>query len=82
MRQLIETLKMLEGEEVRIYTEHDLFGKQRIEMEFEPETEIGVGFRCGEQAIYIDKDDLVDYAIGDNYIVLSGRMMHITIQII
>ena len=77
--KIVEVLNETLGQEVKIYTDHKLFGKQQIEMEFEPETELGVGFRCREQAIYIDENDIVGYAINDNEIIIDGVLMSIHI---
>lgn len=79
MRELIEVLNTLKGKYVNIYTSHKLFGPQHVEMEFEPETEVGIGFRCRDQVIYIDKEDIVDYQIDDNVVTITGKMMHIRV---
>ena len=64
---------------VDIHTEHNLFGKQHIQMKFVPETEIGLGFRCKEQIIYIDNDNLVDYYVENDKVIINGKMMSIKI---
>lgn len=64
---------------VDIHTEHKLFGKQHIQMKFVPETEIGLGFRCNEQIIYIDNDNLVDYYVENDKVIINGKMMSIKI---
>ena len=79
MRQLIKALKEIEGANVDIHTEHKLFGKQHIQMKFVPETEIGLGFRCKEQIIYIDNDNLVDYYVENDKAIINGKMMSIKI---
>lgn len=79
MRQVIEALKETTGANVNIYTEHVLFGKQHIKIKFQPETEIGLGFYCKDQIIYIDHNDVVGYDITNNKIVINGKMMHIII---
>ena len=79
MREIIEALNEIMGQEVKIYTDHKLFGKQQIEMNFEPEIELGVGFRCKGQAIYIDENDIVGYTINENDIVINGTLMSIRI---
>ena len=79
MRQLIKALKEIEGANVDIYTEHKLFGKQHIQMKFVPEIEIGLGFRCREQIIYIDNDDFVDYYVENDKVIINGEMMSIKI---
>lgn len=75
MREIIEALNEIMGQEVKIYTDHKLFGKQQIEMPFVPETEMGLGFRCRDQVIYIDKNDIVGCKIDDNNIVIDGSLM-------
>jgi hypothetical protein len=79
MRQLIDALKEIEGENTDIYTEHKLFDKQHIQMKFVPETEAGWGFRVYGQAIYIDKDDVVSYEVDDGRIIINGNRMTIKI---
>ena len=77
--KIVEALKEIVGQEVKIYTEHKLFGRQQIEIEFEPETELGIGFRCKDQSIYIDENDIVGYEIDENEIVIDGTLMSIHI---
>lgn len=79
MRQLIDALKEIKGENVDIYTSHKLFGEQHIQMKFVPETEAGWGFRVRGQAIYIDKDDVVSYEVGNGDVIINGNMMTIKI---
>jgi hypothetical protein len=79
MRQLIDALKEIEGENTDIYTNHKLFGRQHIQMKFVPETEAGWGFRVCGQVIYIDKDDVVSYDVCDGKVVINGNMMTIKI---
>lgn len=79
MRQIIEALKEIKNTDVNIYTDHKIFGKQHVAIKFEPEVEIGLGFHCKEQIIYIDKEDIVDYYIEDDKIVINGTLMSITI---
>ena len=79
MRQLIDALKEIKGEIADIYTEHKLFEGQHIQMKFVPETEVGFGFRVHEQAIYIDKDDVISYEVDDGRIAINGSRMTIKI---
>lgn len=79
MREIIEALQALKGKDVDIYTAHALFGKQHLQMKLEPETSMGVGFRCKEQAIYIKYDDIVNYQIDDKGIIINGNLMRIII---
>lgn len=79
MRQLIDALRETQGQDVKIYTKHKLFGSQRLETKFKPVTENGIGFHYKEQVIYIDSSDIVDYCIEDDKIVINGKMMSMTI---
>ena len=79
MRQLIDALKEIEGENTDIYTSHKLFGGQHIQMKFVPEIEAGWGFRVRGQAIYINKDEVVSYEVGNRDIIINGNMMTIKI---
>ena len=81
MRQrIVEELNKIKGQGVKIYIDHKLFGKQHIEMAFDPETELGVGFRCKNQSIYINENDIINYEINDNSIVVNGELMCIRIE--
>lgn len=79
MRQLIDALREIQGQDVKIYTKHKLFGDQHLRTKFKPEVEVGIGFHYKEQVIYIDSGEIVDYCIGDGKIVISGEMMSMTI---
>jgi hypothetical protein len=79
MRQLIDALREIQGQDVNIYTKHKLFGDQRLRTKFKPEIEMGIGFHYKEQAIYIDKSEIVDYCIEDDKIVINGEMMSMAI---
>lgn len=81
MITLINALKNIEGRQVKISTEHQLFGSQSVCMEYKPETEIGFGFHCKDQVIYIDKDDVVSYSITDNEITIDGSLMHMRVTV-
>lgn len=79
MIKLKETLEEMRGEYVEIYTKHRFFGSQHIQMKFDPATEIGYGFHCKGQTIYIREDEIVDYVVGDNEIIINGKDMEIKI---
>jgi hypothetical protein len=79
MRQIVEALKEMSGNDVNIYTKHRLFGEQHIQMQFAPEVHLGLGFRCGEQSIYIDCEDIVDYSIASKHLIINGKMMSIKV---
>lgn len=74
-----EALEEMRGEYVDIYTKHRFFGSQHIQMKFDPETEIGYGFYCKGQTIYICEDEIVSYIIEDNEIIIKGKDMEIKI---
>ena len=82
MITIIDALKNMEGKQVSISTEHKLFGNQNISMVFEPETEIGLGFHCKNQVIYIDKEDARFYDITKDEICIEGELMRIVIKLI
>ena len=79
MRQVIEALYKIKGKQVNVYTNHRLFGSQCVNMIFDPETELGLGFKCKGQSIYVDMDDVINCHIYDNEIVINGELMSITI---
>ena len=79
MREIIEALHGIKGKRVNVYTNHKLFGSQCINMVFDPETELGLGFKCNRQSVYVDIDDVVDWCIDNNKVAINGNMMSITI---
>lgn len=79
MRQLIEALSEIKGQDVNIYTEHKIFGVQHLKVKFEPEIEVGFGFHYKEQVIYIGYDEIIDYSIREEKIIINGDMMKISI---
>lgn len=81
MRRIVEALNKINGQVADIFIEHRIFGKQHVTVIFKPETEIGLGFHCKEQIIYIDKTDLIDYEISDTSVVINGNMMKLKIVI-
>lgn len=82
MVNLKEALEQMRGEYVDIYTKHRLFDDQHIRMKFDPETEIGFGFHCKGQTIYIRDDDIIEYEIqysSDCKVIINGNDMTIKI---
>ena len=79
MRQIIDALKDLKGKYVDVYIEHKIFGNQHIKVEFDPEIEKGLGFRCKDQVIYVDKGEYVNGYVKDDIIFINGTLMSITI---
>ena len=79
MREIIEALNGLKGKQVDIYTEHLLYGKQHIEMAFEPEVCPGLGFKCGEQAIYVKHDEIIYGYATENEVYIGGELMSVKI---
>ena len=81
MRQrIVEELNKIKGQDVKIYIDHKLFGKQQIKMVFDPETELGIGFRCKNQSIYINEADIVDCEINEYSVIINGDLMCIRIE--
>ena len=76
MRQALNELK---GKFVDIYTGHILFGDQHLQMQFDPETELGFGFRCRGQAIYIKEDEIVNCYAEEKEIFIESKLMYIKI---
>ena len=68
-------------QQLPFFTEHQLFGEQSICLKFKPETEIGIGFYCKDQIIYIDKGDVMNYNITNNTIIINGKSMRMKIVI-
>lgn len=81
MEELKEALENMRGKCVDIRTRHRFFGDQNIQMRFEPEIELGYGFCCRGQRIYIRKDELTTYSIKDNDIIIFGDNMEIDIKV-
>lgn len=80
MIDLTDAVEKMRGEYVNIYTKHRFFGSQHIQMKFDPETEIGYGFNCKGQTIYIKKNNIIGYNIEDSKITINGNDMSIEIE--
>lgn len=79
MRDLMWALENIRGKSVNIYTKHKLFGDQHIQTKFIPEIKKGFGF-CGvENSVYIRQNEMIDYNIKDNEIVINGANMEMKI---
>lgn len=73
MEKLKKALKELEGKCVDIHVQHVLFGGQCLKFkEFIPVTDIGIGFKCRNQEIYIPYDQVIDYSIEKRMIMING----------
>ena len=81
IKDLIETLKQIEGENVWIHVTHDLYGNQNIKCAFQLlNDEERLGFLVGEQEIYINKIEICNIGIKGNLIYFADDIMCIKIR--
>ena len=81
IKDLIEVLKKIEGENVWINITHDLYGNQNIKCAFQLyDNEERIGFLAGEQEIYIYKKDICNIGIKGNLIYFADKIMCIKIR--
>lgn len=76
MKRIKCELENMKGKHVDIYTRHYLFDSQNLEAEaFIPITDIGIGFQCGDQKIYIKENEVESYDIKEDRIIINGQEM-------
>lgn len=79
MIDLKDALNIMKGKHIDIYTEHNLFDDQHIEvLNFIPITDRGIGFKHGKQNIYIEETEIKSYSIEGNRISINGERLIIT----
>ena len=81
MRELIEGLKGIEGENVWINIGHKLYGDQNVKCAFHIiNNEEHLGFSINEQEIYIEKDKICNVGISDELYYFTDEVMCLKIR--
>lgn len=81
IKDLIEILKKIEGNNVWIHITHDLYGNQNIKCAFQLyNNEERIGFLVGEQEIYINKNEISNIGIKGNLVYFADNVMCIKIR--
>lgn len=81
IKDLIEILKKIEGNNVWIHITHDLYGNQNIKCAFQLlNDEERLGFLVGEQEIYINKNEISNIGIKGNLVYFADNVMCIKIR--
>ena len=81
IKELIETLKSINGDNVWIHIQHDLYGDQNLKCAFQLlNDEERLGFLSGEQEIYIEKSKIKNIGVQDNLFYFADELMCIKIR--
>ena len=81
IRELIEGLKRIEGENVCINIGHKLYGDQNVKCAFHIfNNEEHLGFSINEQDIYIDKEKICHIGIKEDLYYFSDEIMCLKIR--
>lgn len=81
MRELIEKLVGIEGENVWVNIGHKLYGDQNVKCAFHiVNNEEHLGFSINDQRIYIEKDKICQIGIKENLYYFSDEVMCIKIR--
>ncbi len=81
IKELIEILKNINGENVWIHIKHDLYGDQNLKCAFQLlSDEERLGFLIGTQEIYIEKNRIQNIGVQDNLFYFADDLMCIKIR--
>ena len=81
IRELIEGLKRIEGENVCINIGHKLYGDQNVKCAFHIiNNEEHLGFSINEQDVYIEKDKICNVEMSNNVFYFSDEIMYLKIR--
>jgi hypothetical protein len=81
IKDFIETLKNINGENVWVHITHDLYGNQNLKCAFQLlNDEERLGFSIGEQEIYLDKSKIKNIGAQDNLFYFADDLMCIKIR--
>ena len=81
IKELIETLKKLNGENVWIHVSHSLYGDQNLRCAFQlVSDEAHLGFLVNRQEIYIEKNKIENIGVQDNLCYFADDLMCIKIR--
>lgn len=81
IKELIEKLKSINGENVWIHIAHDLYGDQNLKCAFQLLNSEGrLGFLIGEQEIFIEKGNICSVGAQDGLYYFADELMCIKIR--
>lgn len=81
IKELVEKLKKINGENVWIYIQHDLYGDQSLKCAFQLlDNEERLGFLMGEQEIFIEKNNICNVGAQDDLYYFADELMCIKIR--
>ena len=81
IKEIIEELKKINGSNVWIHIQHDLYGDQNLKCAFQLlSDEERLGFSLGSQEIYINKNEIKNVGARDNLFYFADDLMCIKIR--
>lgn len=81
IKEIIDALKNINGENVWIHIKHDLYGDQNLKCAFQLlSDEERLGFLIGEQKIYLEKNRIENIGVKDNLFYFADDLMCIKIR--
>jgi hypothetical protein len=81
IKDFIETLKNINGENVWVHITHDLYGNQNLKCAFQLlNDEERLGFSIDAQEIYIEKNKIKNIGVQDNLFYFADDLMCIKIR--
>lgn len=81
IKEIIDALKKINGENVWIYIKHDLYGDQNLKCAFQLlSDEERLGFLIGEQEIFIEKSRIKNIGVQDNLFYFADDLMCLKIR--
>lgn len=81
IKELVDVLKNINGENVWIHIKHDLYGDQNLKCAFQLlSDEERIGFLIGGQEIYIEKNRIKNIGVQDNLFYFADDLMCIKIR--
>ena len=81
IKELIETLKSINGHNVWIHIEHDLYGDQNLKCAFQLlNDEERLGFLIGHQQIYLEKSKIQNVGVQDDLAYFADDIMCLKIR--
>ena len=81
IKELIEKLRKINGENVWIHITHDLYGNQNLKCAFQLlDDEERLGFCIGSQEIFIDKGNICNVGVQDELFYFADELMCIKIR--
>lgn len=80
IKELIKAMHEAKGEDATISIFHKLYGEQKLKCAFNPIVDERIGFNIKNHDIYIEKDKITEFNLGDN-IYFTDDIMEIIIKI-